>query len=857
MSEAVICGLKEPKITTFIDGLRPSSRIKARGERKPGEPFTFLARGQQNKPKFPVRKGRDKCMNYLKFGTCKFGAQCQFDHPLKLKTGNALMLEEVEKIEREQGFIGPAAVLTQTLFLTNTITDYIDEMFDAFDTNLKSGAVCEDAFWVLEAVHELMDHMLPRLMNNAHPESSVAWKRYGYEIHYLVVNLAQLADGVALLMRRLNAADALSGLHKEDLQGPITELQACFDKVSLVRMGREDDLWATSLQIPFHSAVGVAALERAMLLYSYEQSATMHAAAADREKVRLVVEQRLREHLFGDKDEGDLRCDAFGSCANTLGTLKSDLDLIVSFEGCPEIADLESAVILELFLEALGLKEEDGDETDDDESAPKEGFFVLTEFVPNARVPVLKLLHTETRLDIDIILYRNNGMALLNTQLIRDYCGLDPRVRALEFTVKRWVSARGVGDTKNSTLSSYCWMLMMIFYLQQVDKESLLVNTEGGGGEKLLVNLQDVAKGEYALQHPPPTLLRVYEEVMSTMPSSPEGTWTAKSLDQGVKQGDLSKLLLGFFLYYGTEGSQSFGFYENIASIRLGAPVTKPYVQREKDWAAAGGVEDSSVFSTPGKQPPASSPSSVPSVTDIEKGLQDVQLDSGTPSSADLKSPGGADITPGSYANFTPPVTPVSTSLRSPTPMISLTPFKLDDTPQRRRAVLQSRTKDASVIEGARNWQVSIEDPLELQHDLGSVIRSIIGQSHIRSELRRAIVVLRCALKAPDPSYSPCWKDGERERDRLVASDESIFEVLCARSSEVPQLPFSCNMCGQEGHREKECPLFVCRKCGKQGHYARQCTEPKSARKGDRRRNDGRRGNDRRKSGGRGGRGRK
>ena len=99
--------------------------------------------------------------------------------------------------------------------------------------------------------------------------------------------------------------------------------------------------------------------------------------------------------------------------------------------------------IFYLFLEALGIDE--NDDSDNEEELAEDEAFTLTEFVPSARVPVLKLLHLKTGLDIDIILYRNNDMALLNTQLIRDYCGLDPRVRALEFTLKKWIGARGLG----------------------------------------------------------------------------------------------------------------------------------------------------------------------------------------------------------------------------------------------------------------------------------------------------------------------------------------------------------------------------------------------------------------------------
>ena len=48
----------------------------------------------------------------------------------------------------------------------------------------------------------------------------------------------------------------------------------------------------------------------------------------------------------------------------------------------------------------------------------------------------------------------------------------------------------------------------------------------------------------------------------------------------------------------------------------------------------------------------------------------------------------------------------------------------------------------SAVLSTSVLWRVVIEDPFELQHDLGGVVRSQIGQIHILSELRRACVLL-------------------------------------------------------------------------------------------------------------------
>ena len=98
--------------------------------------------------------------------------------------------------------------------------------------------------------------------------------------------------------------------------------------------------------------------------------------------------------------------------------------------------------------------------------------FMDVEAVPYARVPVVKgnYLHAENpfshngsmRFDICIL----NDIAVANSGLLREYSMLDPRVKMLMLSVKSWTKWKQIGSAADQTLSSYTWMILVIFYLQ-------------------------------------------------------------------------------------------------------------------------------------------------------------------------------------------------------------------------------------------------------------------------------------------------------------------------------------------------------------------------------------------------------
>lgn len=134
----------------------------------------------------------------------------------------------------------------------------------------------------------------------------------------------------------------------------------------------------------------------------------------------------------------------YGSCANSFGFRKSDIDVCLAMGD----ADINKAEILLKLADIL-------------KSDNLENVQALT----RARVPIVKLMDPVTGISCDICV--NNLLAVINTKLLRDYSKIDVRLRQLAFIVKHWAKSRGVNETYQGTLSSYAYVLMCIHFLQQ------------------------------------------------------------------------------------------------------------------------------------------------------------------------------------------------------------------------------------------------------------------------------------------------------------------------------------------------------------------------------------------------------
>ena len=94
--------------------------------------------------------------------------------------------------------------------------------------------------------------------------------------------------------------------------------------------------------------------------------------------------------------------------------------------------------------------------------------------VTRARIPVIKGRDANARspysecgsLNFDICFL--NDIAVVNSTLIAEYTQI-PGVRDLMLSVKAWVKQKNIGAAAESTLSSYTWMVLVIFYLQAIE----------------------------------------------------------------------------------------------------------------------------------------------------------------------------------------------------------------------------------------------------------------------------------------------------------------------------------------------------------------------------------------------------
>jgi DNA polymerase sigma len=152
---------------------------------------------------------------------------------------------------------------------------------------------------------------------------------------------------------------------------------------------------------------------------------------------------------------GAQRCQVrlFGSSVNTLCETNSDVDMCLDILPDPEAETEEARAI--------------------DKPAIVEKLAALLSPImhdilplPKARVPIVKFTAPAKfgglRCDIGI----NNLLACRNSELIRDYMAIDARARDMCLIIKHFAKRRQINDTYRGTLSSYCYVLMVIHYLQ-------------------------------------------------------------------------------------------------------------------------------------------------------------------------------------------------------------------------------------------------------------------------------------------------------------------------------------------------------------------------------------------------------
>ena len=161
---------------------------------------------------------------------------------------------------------------------------------------------------------------------------------------------------------------------------------------------------------------------------------------------RQRIMQELTQHIQRFWPTAELAL--FGSSNNGFAFRNSDLDISLTYTNIPDNSELDSAQLIEELGERLKRL-----------NAVKN---VLA--ITSAKVPIVKMYHPYARIDADISLY--NILAQENTRMLSLYADLDRRCHILGYMAKLFAKICEIGDASRGSLSSYAYILMMIFFLQ-------------------------------------------------------------------------------------------------------------------------------------------------------------------------------------------------------------------------------------------------------------------------------------------------------------------------------------------------------------------------------------------------------
>ncbi|CAK5271035.1 unnamed protein product [Mycena citricolor] len=256
-----------------------------------------------------------------------------------------------------------------------------------------------------------------------------------------------------------------------------------------------------------------------------------------KEDVRKLLERLIRTI------QPDSRLLSFGSTANGFSLRNSDMDLCCLIDTDERLSASNLVTMLSELLE-------------------RETKFHVKP-LPHARIPIIKLtLDPSPGLPLGIAcdIGFENRLALENTRLLMCYAMIDPtRVRTLVLFLKVWSKRRKINSPYKGTLSSYGYVLLVLYFLIHVKNPPVLPN----------------------LQQMPP--LRPISKEDTHV--SGYNTWFFDDIDllrtrwHSENTESVAELLIDFFRYY----ARDFTYNTGVASIRAGLLTSRYHDSRERN----------------------------------------------------------------------------------------------------------------------------------------------------------------------------------------------------------------------------------------------------------------------------------
>ncbi|MFT7796556.1 terminal uridylyltransferase 4 [Arapaima gigas] len=266
----------------------------------------------------------------------------------------------------------------------------------------------------------------------------------------------------------------------------------------------------------------------------YDELAPPPVEQQKREQILASLERFIRKE-YNEK----ARLCLFGSSKNGFGFRDSDLDICMTLEGHDTAEKLNCKEIIEGLAKVL--KKHAG----------------LRNILPitTAKVPIVKFEHKQSGLEGDISLY--NTLAQHNTRMLATYAAIDPRVQYLGYTMKVFAKRCDIGDASRGSLSSYAYILMVLYFLQQRQPPVIPV-------------LQEIFDGKSAPQRMVDGWNAFFfddiEELRCRLP------------ELGQNNETVGELWLGLLRFY----TEEFDFKEHVISIRQ----RKRLTTFEKQWTS-------------------------------------------------------------------------------------------------------------------------------------------------------------------------------------------------------------------------------------------------------------------------------
>ncbi|XP_065174670.1 terminal uridylyltransferase 7-like isoform X2 [Sycon ciliatum] len=246
-------------------------------------------------------------------------------------------------------------------------------------------------------------------------------------------------------------------------------------------------------------------------IQQYHDNTAISEAGMER-RMQLVknLQQHLRVHI------PDATLQVFGSLRAGICLPNSDIDLSFYSKALFSRTVLPQAIIRKVGTALMNFPDDYCDVS-----------CVANKFV---RVPLCKIKVREQGIRIDISC--NNEMGVLNSSMIATYCKVDNRVAPLAMMIKSIAKLCSIANSKQGSLSSYTYIVMLIYYLQRTSPA-------------VVPNLYQLYNKEEHSQKPT-RMLGTFDTYFFEDIDRLGEVWQG----HGQNKESLAELLFGFFKFY-------------------------------------------------------------------------------------------------------------------------------------------------------------------------------------------------------------------------------------------------------------------------------------------------------------------